>query len=86
MTQLDMVVLRPDLPGYVHGIVSLDPPGIQCDGCGRVDTCPTVALAVLRSDIGFLDRDSRRRMCRNCWQAEGRLLGPRYQLRRKDHA
>lgn len=38
--------LLPDIPGKVHGIVSLDPPGVQCDGCGYVHTHITLALAV----------------------------------------
>lgn len=83
MTQLDMLVLRPTLPGHVHGIVGIDPPEIQCDGCGRIDTGERLAMTAIRSDIRFLDGSSRRRMCTPCWEAEGRTITER-NLHRKD--
>jgi len=68
--------LLPDVPGLVHGIVSLDPPTIQCDGCGKTYSHPKVGLAVILSGIRFkprrIDRyGDRRRMCDECWEAEG---------------
>ena len=66
--------LRPDIPGRTHGIVSVDPPGVQCDGCGYVHTAPTLALAVQfgpffstkwwgQADPSLRDR---RRLCDRC--------------------
>lgn len=65
--------LLPDLPGKVHGIVSLDPPTVQCDGCGMLYRRSSLALAVLTSGITFNPRDDsdRRRMCLDCWSAAG---------------
>ncbi len=61
-------LLRPDLPGLVHGVVGRDPWEIQCDGCGRVDTCNPVI-----SDIRFHAHrfGDERRMCKPCWIADG---------------
>lgn len=74
MTQLALALL-PDLPGLVHGIVSLDPPTIQCDGCGYVYTRPHLAHAVILSGIGFnaraAQRGDRRRLCVHCAQDAG---------------
>lgn len=68
---------RPDLPGVVHGIVSLDPPRIQCDGCGHVhEGAPgRLALAVIVSGIRFNPRryaagTDRRRLCESCASSE----------------
>ncbi|MFJ8815454.1 hypothetical protein [Amycolatopsis thermoflava] len=74
------LVLLPDLPGKVHGIVQMDPHiRIQCDGCGYIyDGEPgRPALAVILSGIRFnarryhsaRDRD-RRRLCRECRKTE----------------
>lgn len=64
----------PDLPGIVHGIKSLSPCVIQCDGCGKTDTGDKIALTAILSDISFnprvLDSD-RRRMCAACWKIAG---------------
>lgn len=66
--------LLPDLPGKVHGIVSLDPPTIQCDGCGITRSRDTLAGAVLfsgiRFDGGFRAHDSRR-LCEDCRDRAG---------------
>lgn len=66
--------LLPDLPGYVHGIKSVTPPRIQCDGCGKVDEGTKLALTILLSDIKFrptfAGRGDGRRMCSPCWEEE----------------
>ena len=62
--------LRPDLPGKVHGIVSLDPPTVQCDGCGYTYSNPHLGLAVLTSGIQFHPRHPGRRLCRDCRKTE----------------
>lgn len=59
--------LQPDLPGYVHGIISTDPPTVQCDGCGVTRSGQTWAHAVLLGDIVFSTRSTdRRRLCGSC--------------------
>ncbi|MDM4761913.1 hypothetical protein QT381_02700 [Galbitalea sp. SE-J8] len=67
--------LLADLPSYVHGIVSVDPLRIQCDGCGRIDEQQpgqTVAVTIIRSDIRFghgvydVDRHLDARLCAAC--------------------
>lgn len=59
------MVPLPDLPGLAHGIVSLDPPTIQCDGCGLLHTATTIGWAVIGSRIIFTHgRD--RRLCVAC--------------------
>jgi hypothetical protein len=63
--------LLPDVPGMVHGIVSLDPPIIQCDGCGRTHTERTIELAILLSGIQFSPAHPGRRLCLECRIAEG---------------
>ena len=40
-------LLLPTVPGKVHGIVSLDPPTVQCDGCAATYTGRTLARAIL---------------------------------------
>lgn len=74
MTAPNMRALLPDVPGKVHGIVSLDPPTIQCDGCGATFSQPKLAMAVLLSGIRFdprrYGRGDRRRMCTTCWAHE----------------
>ena len=74
------LVLLPDLPGLVHGIVQVYPfVRIQCDGCGFVyDGEPgKVALGILVSGIVFSpkryqdpQRPDRRRLCRSCRATE----------------
>lgn len=67
-----MAGLRPDLPGKVHGIVSLDPPTVQCDGCGWTYSRTNLGLAVLTSGINFNPRlNDGRRLCAGCRKAEG---------------
>lgn len=65
--------LLPDVPGFIHGIVSLDPPTVQCDGCGHLHSRPNVGLAVLTSRIIFNARATgdARRMCTSCWNKAG---------------
>lgn len=60
----------PDLPGTVHGIKSLDPCIIQCDGCEKTDQGDSIALTVILSDIRFDPHhpDDHRRMCADCWK------------------
>lgn len=62
----------PDLDGLVHGIVSLNPPTVQCDGCGALCSNKSLALTVLTSGIIFNPRENDgRRMCATCWRAAG---------------
>ena len=67
--------LLPDVPGCVHGIVSLDPPTIQCDGCGKTYSRPgLLSWAIILSGITFdprLGYDGGR-LCRDCGKAAGR--------------
>lgn len=73
MTDLALFpALQPDLPGYVHGIISTDPPTVQCDGCGVTRSGATWAHAVLLSGILFNTRnDDPRRLCKECRDAAG---------------
>lgn len=58
--------------GYVHGIVSLDPPRVQCDGCGLVAEGDSLSLTILFCQIVFNSRvGCGRRMCYECWKVEG---------------
>ena len=64
-------LLRPDVPGYVHGIVSVDPPMVQCDGCGYIaegDGSRRKALNLLIQTCGieFDFPSDGRRLCRDC--------------------
>ena len=62
----------------VHGIVSLDPPAIRCDGCGHEATGRTLAMVVQYSGIEFDPARylaDPRRLCRGCrikagWRVE----------------
>ena len=60
----------------VHGIVSLDPPTIRCDGCGHEATGRTLAMVVQHSGIEFNPAlADPRRLCRGCrikagWRVE----------------
>ena len=66
MAQLAFPLL-PDLPGKVHGIVSLDPPTVQCDGCGYTFSHPRLAIAVMCGGIEFNPRrPSDGRLCKAC--------------------
>jgi len=64
----------PDVPGCVHGIVSLDPPTIQCDGCGMTVSRPgRLSWAILVAGITFDPREvGGPRLCRECGKAAGR--------------
>lgn len=61
------------LPGKVTGVISLDPPTIQCGGCGLTYSHPRLHIAVCCSGIKFSprahlpngDRDHRR-LCPPC--------------------
>lgn len=72
MTEL-LPLLLPDVPGRAHGIVSLAPPTVQCDGCAATYTGRTLAHAVLGSGMHFNPRreHDRRRLCRDCAKAAG---------------
>lgn len=65
----------PDVPGKVHGIVSLDPPMVQCDGCLKTHTERTLSLTILLSHILFNPRQyhhgDQRRLCRECAREAG---------------
>lgn len=67
--------LLPTLPGKVHGIVSLDPPQIQCDRCGLVETAregERVGPFVMRCGILFTPKlrgKDDRRLCGDCREA-----------------
>lgn len=65
--------LLPDMPDYVHGLVSLTPPTVQCDGCGHRYSRDHLGMAVLTSHIVFNPRadDDNRRMCADCWRDAG---------------
>ena len=83
MTRPPELPLRETMPGYCHGIVSVDPPEIQCDGCGDIATLPAdyaphttghrrVTLALILS--GFIHPHHHQpgggpRLCRPCRDA-----------------
>lgn len=67
-TPADPVQL-PTVPGCVDGIVSLDPPRVQCRGCGVIASGAPgkLALLVLTCRIHFHVADGRtRRLCADC--------------------
>ena len=66
-------LLLPTVPGKAHGIVSLDPPTVQCDGCAATYTGRTLARAVLGSGFHFNPRRAHdpRRLCRDCAHEAG---------------
>lgn len=73
--------LLPDLDPerYVHGIKSLEPPIVQCDGCGKTHSESKLSLTILLSHIVFNPRtpaDSHRRMCGDCWLEAGWRFSP----------
>lgn len=63
----------PDLPGIVHGIKSMSPWTLQCDGCLTVLVKSDEPLIVFLRRIQFLGyrHGDHRRMCTACWTAEG---------------
>ena len=62
----------------VHGIVSLDPPTIRCDGCGHEATGRALAMVAQHGGIEFDPARylaDPRRLCRGCrikagWRVE----------------
>lgn len=70
-----LLVPLPDVEGCVHGIVSLDPPRVQCDGCGLVATGEGMSLGLLIILAQFLFDPYRyghgddRRRCADCRKA-----------------
>jgi len=74
LTYERLLVPLPDVPGLVHGIVSVDPPMVQCDGCGLVATGPAGrgGLTVILADITFDRGDGfTERLCGECRRARG---------------
>lgn len=81
LAQDALFTLLPDVPGKVHGIVHLDPPTIQCDGCGRFDTWQTLGCredaglshVIILSRIRFNPRlgVASPRLCRDCAKSAG---------------
>ena len=65
--------ILPDLPGKVHGIKSISPCVVQCDGCALVVEGDHLGFTVLTCGIIFNTRlpDDGRRMCANCWKGAG---------------
>ena len=70
MTTDTLPLLLPDVPGKIHGIVSLDPPTVQCDGCCATYTGRTLARAVMFHFSPRREHDDRR-LCRDCAKAAG---------------
>ena len=69
MTDLALFDLDETVPGYVHGIVSLDPPAVRCDGCAHTATGPRMAVLLLTCGIVFNPRVyaiDDRRLCKTC--------------------
>ena len=74
-------LLLPDVPGKVHGIVSLDPITVQCDGCAKLVDHRTLGLSsdhhnltIITCGIEFNSRLSGiddRRLCRDCAKEAG---------------
>ena len=74
-------LLLPDVPGKVHGIVSLDPITVQCDGCAKRVDHRTLGLSsdhhnltIITCGIEFNSRLSGiddRRLCRECAKEAG---------------
>lgn len=68
-----LLVPLPDVPDLVHGIVSTDPPKVQCDGCGLVATGTRLGVLVLTCGIRFNSRrydHDPRRLCEDCRKTE----------------
>ena len=64
-----MTIQLPTVPDRVDGIVSLDPPQVQCRGCGVIATGEPGKLGVLVLTCGivFHVADQRtRRLCPQC--------------------
>lgn len=56
----------------IHGIVSLDPPTVRCDGCGYEATGDRLAFLVITCGIEFNPRlpEDHRRLCSACRAVE----------------
>lgn len=77
----ELPILWPDVPGKVHGIVSLDPLTVQCDGCAKRVDHRTLGLAsehhnltILTCGITFnsaIFPADGRRLCRDCAKQAG---------------
>ncbi len=72
-----MLALFEPTRALVHGIVSVDPPTIRCDGCGHEATGAKIGLLILTCGILFNPRlpQDGRRLCMECRTAAG--WGPR---------
>lgn len=74
LTYEQLLVPLPDVEGLVHGIVSVDPPRVQCDGCGLVATGRKLTTTILTCGITFNARlfhhGDERRLCRDCAKSE----------------
>lgn len=58
--------LLPTMHGYVHGVVSLDPVTIQCDGCGITTRCGERGLLGMFDAFREFRLGSDLRLCRDC--------------------
>ena len=70
MTQDQLPILRPTIPGCVHGIVGVNPWEIQCESCGTVFTSVRLFSAVRLCHFSKEDGFTTRR-CRDCRVAAG---------------
>lgn len=70
-----LLVPLDDIEGLAHGIVSVDPPKVQCDGCGLVATGDRMTSTILFCGIKFnsrvYDHGDPRRLCADCADAAG---------------
>lgn len=58
--------LRPTVPGRVHGIVSVDPYEVQCDGCARTWSGGMLVILVGKALFNPRLKDDHRRLCKEC--------------------
>lgn len=65
-----MPTVKETIEGYTHGIVSINPPEVQCDECGHIHSHEKMGMAAILSGILFapamLCKDDKRRLCRPC--------------------
>lgn len=66
-----MTEILPDIPGIVHGVKSVDPYVLQCDGCLAVFVQGDAPLVTFLQDVTFHYSQPGNRMCAVCWGAEG---------------